>query len=268
MALRIAQRYGKPEKRSKSSETKRELTQKLSYVILDLICSYIVSSNRNIKMKGYKNIKELFSIINLNDYKSDADIERIDFIRFGLDARITYGLMDSDKVWDYIKSKDVTHAGNYNINFQEMSNKDVEYVNTMITSLLDNATFASYIHKFAQISRDFDDASAYEQSTIVNNWKDYIAECSNHIRNNKIDNSLKNEEDIKNAVKAKKIAGYAADVVQEEPMSKNSPLLNVENIVLTPHIAWAPIQTRKRLLQIAENNFKSWLEGKPINTII
>lgn len=77
-----------------------------------------------------------------------------------------------------------------------------------------------------------------------------------------------NEEDIKNAVKAKKIAGYAADVVQEEPMSKNSPLLNVENIVLTPHIAWAPIQTRKRLLQIAENNFKSWLEGKPINTII
>ena len=124
MALRIAQRYGKPEKRSKSSEAKRELTQKLSYVILDLICSYIVSSNRNIKMKGYKNIKELFSIINLNDYKSDADIERIDFIRFGLDARITYGLMDSDKVWDYIKSKDVTHAGNYNINFQEMSNKD------------------------------------------------------------------------------------------------------------------------------------------------
>ena len=77
-----------------------------------------------------------------------------------------------------------------------------------------------------------------------------------------------NEEDIKNAVKAKKIAGYAADVVQEEPMSKNSPLLNVENIVLTPHIAWAPIQTRKRLLQIAENNFKSWLEGKPINTIV
>ena len=189
MALRIAQRYGKPEKRSKSSEAKRELTQKLSYVILDLICSYIVSSNRNIKMKGYKNIKELFSIINLNDYKSDADIERIDFIRFGLDARITYGLMDSDKVWDYIKSKDVTHAGNYNINFQEMSNKDIEYINTMITSLLDNATFASYIHKFAQISRDFDDASAYEQSTIVNNWKDYIAECSNHIRNNKIDNS-------------------------------------------------------------------------------
>ena len=42
MALRIAQRYGKPEKRSKSSEAKRELTQKLSYVILDLICSYIV----------------------------------------------------------------------------------------------------------------------------------------------------------------------------------------------------------------------------------
>ena len=189
MAVRIAQKYGKTEKKVKSSQDVRRLTQKLTYVMLDLICSYIVSSNRNIKMRGYKNIKELMDIINLEDYKSDADIERIDFIRFGLDARIVYGLMDTNKVWDYIKSKDIVHSGHYNINFQEMSNKDVEYVNTMVTSLLDNATFSSFIHKFAQISRDFDNASAYEQSNIVNDWKDYVRLCNNHIRNNKVDDS-------------------------------------------------------------------------------
>lgn len=189
MAIKIAQRYGKIDRKSRSSEPVRELTQKLSYVILDLICSYLVSENRNIKMKGYKTVKELFSIINPNDYKSDADIERIDFIRFALDARLKYGLMDSKKVMDYIISKDVIHAGIYNINIQEMSNQDVEYVNNMMTSLLDSATFSAYIHKFADISRDFDNASAYEKTAIVNNWKDMISNCNNHIRNNKVINS-------------------------------------------------------------------------------
>lgn len=132
MAVRIATKYEKTGIKSKSSAIVREISQKLSYVILDLICSYIVSENRNIKMKGYKVIKELFDIINLNDYKSDSDIERIDFIRFGLDARIKFGLTDSKEVWDYIISKDTSHSGNYNINFQEMSNKDVEYVNSMV----------------------------------------------------------------------------------------------------------------------------------------
>ena len=189
MAIKISQKYGKSNVRGRSSEPVRELTQKLSYVILDLICSYLVSDNRNIKTRGYKTIKELFSIINPSDYKSDADIERIDFIKFALDARLKYGLIDSKKVMDYIVSKDTTHAGNYNINFQEMSNQDVEYVNTMVTSLLDSATFSSYIHKFAEISRDFDSATAYEKSAIVNNWKTMVSDCNNHIRNNKVINS-------------------------------------------------------------------------------
>lgn len=189
MSIKISQKYGKSNVRGRSSEPVRELTQKLSYVILDLICSYLVSENRNIKTRGYKTIKELFSIINPSDYKSDADIERIDFIKFALDARLKYGLIDSKKVMDYIISKDTTHAGNYNINFQEMSNQDVEYVNTMVTSLLDSATFSSYIHKFAEISRDFDSATAYEKSAIVNNWKAMVSDCNNHIRNNKVINS-------------------------------------------------------------------------------
>ena len=56
MAVKISQRY-ENSRRSKSSEPVRELTQKLSYVILDLICSYLVSENKNIKTKGYKTIK-------------------------------------------------------------------------------------------------------------------------------------------------------------------------------------------------------------------
>ena len=74
---------------------------------------------------------------------------------------------------------------------------------------------------------------------------------------------LVNELDVKEALINKKIAGYAADVVANEPMNKDCPLLNVENCILTPHIAWAPLETRKRLMNIALDNFCSWLNNSP-----
>lgn len=189
MAVRIAQRYANRAEDKIKSEPERELTQKLSYVLLDLICSYIISNNRTIRMKGYKNIQELFNIMNLNDYKSESDMERIDFIRFGLDARINHGLIQGEQVKDYIIMRDVSHAGHYNINFQELSNKDVEYVNSTVTNFLDTATFATYIHQFADISKSFDQASAYEKTQIVDYWKSTVGHCNSIIRNNVVTNS-------------------------------------------------------------------------------
>ena len=75
------------------------------------------------------------------------------------------------------------------------------------------------------------------------------------------------EEDLADYLKNGKIAGYAADVVSVEPMKKDNPLLNCPNCILTPHIAWAPKETRQRLLDIALENFKSWIEGNPINQV-
>lgn len=78
---------------------------------------------------------------------------------------------------------------------------------------------------------------------------------------------LVNESDVKDGLESGKIAGYGADVLVEEPMSDNCPLFNVKNAVLTPHLAWAPLETRKRCLSIALNNFDSYLHGKIINSI-
>jgi len=75
------------------------------------------------------------------------------------------------------------------------------------------------------------------------------------------------EKDLAECLKARGIAGYAADVIATEPMLPDCPLLNCPNCVLTPHIAWAPKETRKRLLDIAYENFKSWIEGHPINVV-
>lgn len=169
-----------------SNEPVRVLTQKLSYVLLDLICSYLISDNRSIRTKGYANIETLISLINMEDYKTESDIERLDFIRFGLDARIRYGLVNGAQVRDYIFSNDVNHAGNYNINIQEMSNKDVTYVDETVTNLLDSASFAAYIHSFDNFGKDFDNANSYQKKQIIDAWKEQIATCSTMIRNNKV----------------------------------------------------------------------------------
>ncbi|MCR5762626.1 MAG: D-2-hydroxyacid dehydrogenase [Treponema sp.] len=79
--------------------------------------------------------------------------------------------------------------------------------------------------------------------------------------------ALVDETAVRKALDAKKIAGYAADVVSSEPMLKDSPLLNAPNCFITPHIAWAAIETRQRLLSVVINNIKAFLDGKPQNVV-
>ena len=75
------------------------------------------------------------------------------------------------------------------------------------------------------------------------------------------------EKDVADALNNGTIAGYACDVVLEEPMNASSPLLTAKNCVITPHIAWAPLETRTRLQKIAYENFKAWIDGKPVNVV-
>ena len=78
---------------------------------------------------------------------------------------------------------------------------------------------------------------------------------------------LVDEKAVKNALDAEKIAGYAADVILQEPMDAGCPLYQAKNCLLTPHIAWAPKETRERLLEIATKNIQAFLQGKPQNTV-
>ncbi len=69
------------------------------------------------------------------------------------------------------------------------------------------------------------------------------------------------------AVKSGHLAGAAVDVVAAEPMAADCPLCNVENILITPHVAWAPLETRLRLLSIVCSNLQAWLDGKPTHIV-
>lgn len=78
------------------------------------------------------------------------------------------------------------------------------------------------------------------------------------------------ESDVAQNIKSGKIGGYAADVISIEPMLETNPLWSIKdypNLILTPHIAWEPKETRIRLLEVASDNLKAFLEGNPINKV-
>ena len=75
------------------------------------------------------------------------------------------------------------------------------------------------------------------------------------------------EEDLVSALNTGKISGYAADVVSTEPIRADNPLLTAPNCILTPHIAWAPKESRQRIMDCTVENLRAFLNGSPQNVV-
>ncbi len=75
------------------------------------------------------------------------------------------------------------------------------------------------------------------------------------------------EEDLRRALDEGVIAGAAVDVLSTEPPKADNPLIGAKNIVITPHIAWATMEARTRLLQVVTDNLAAWMDGKPQNVV-
>lgn len=78
---------------------------------------------------------------------------------------------------------------------------------------------------------------------------------------------LLDEQAVANALRGGKLSGAAVDVVSEEPMRKDNPLLTAPNCIITPHIAWAPTESRQRLLDCVVENIRCFLNGTPQNVV-
>ena len=136
---------------------------------------------------------------------------------------------------------------------KELENKDMKYVE--LDELLGNSDFIS-LH-----------CPLTDETKGIINKKSIHKMKSNVMIINTSRGGLIVEDDLADALNRERIAGAALDVVSVEPIKPDNPLLKAKNCILTPHISWAPIESRERLMNIAVNNLVEYLKGQSVNVV-
>ena len=78
---------------------------------------------------------------------------------------------------------------------------------------------------------------------------------------------LINESDLAEALFSGKVAAAGLDVVSTEPIKADNPLLKAPNCIITPHISWAPKESRGRIMDCTAENIRAFLNGKPVHVV-
>ena len=75
------------------------------------------------------------------------------------------------------------------------------------------------------------------------------------------------EQDVADALNSGKIYAAGLDVVSTEPIKADNPLLTAKNCLITPHISWAPKESRQRIMDCTVSNVQAFQAGEPVNVV-
>ncbi len=106
----------------------------------------------------------------------------------------------------------------------------------------------------------------HQTNGIINSG--FLSKCKpNAVLINASRGALVNESDLADALNGGKLAGAALDVVSNEPIGLDNPLLSAPNCIITPHMAWSTLEARKRLMQSTADNITAFKNGEPTNVV-
>ncbi len=78
---------------------------------------------------------------------------------------------------------------------------------------------------------------------------------------------LLDEEAVARALSEGRLGGLAVDVVSEEPVRMDNPLLGAPNVIVTPHIAWASLRARRNITRLMAGHLRAWMAGSPRSVV-
>ena len=165
------QKYNKMTKNNNA----QKISINLDIVALQLFCNFIVSENKNIHKSNIMNLSNLMNNLDMSIYENDNEkLEKIDFIKRGIDARLNYNLNKKDLILMHINGGLLDN--NINNNIEEIDNDEINWINKIVADALKFGFIYSEVDKLENLcnsfkATDYSSKTAILQSFCVTNYR-------------------------------------------------------------------------------------------------
>lgn len=173
------QKYGKL---SNNENKSLKISINLDITVLQIFCNFIVSDNKNIHKSNIMNMNTLISNLDLSKYENDPEkLNRIDFIKRGLDARLNYNLNKSNLILSHIKGG-LLSDDDILYNIEEINNNEIEWVNKIVADGINYGFIYEHVNKIEELCQKFKSNDYSSKTYILNQFKNEIADINNKFR--------------------------------------------------------------------------------------